>query len=106
MLPAEDEILLYLEPMPIVPYHTALLPVPPVPNPAYTDVHPILSTNHEYNLYKYNNPDNIPLNVRVRAKKWGIRLPSCDRLDQSGDISKYYSPMDFFSFLFQMSKLT
>ena len=92
--------------MPIVPDHTALLPVPPVPNHAPTDADTILSTNHEYNWYKYNNPDNLPLNGRVRAKKWGIRLPSGDRFDQSGDISKDYSPMDYFSFHFQVSKLS
>ena len=67
--------------MPIVPDHTALLPVPP-------NADPILSTNHEYNWYKYNNPDNLPLNGRVRAKKWEILLPTVDFLDQSGDISK------------------
>ena len=55
--------------MPIVSDHTALLPLPPVPNPAPTDADPILSTNHEYNWYKYNNHDNLPLNGRVRAKK-------------------------------------
>ena len=88
VLPAEYELLPVLQPMPIVTDHTALLPVPPVPNPAPTDADPILSTNHEYNWYKYNNPDNLPLNGRVRAKKWVIRLPSSDRLDQSGDISK------------------
>ena len=92
--------------MPIVPDHTALLPVPPVPNPAPTDADPILSKNYEYNWYNYNNPDNLPLNGRVRAKKWGIRLPSGDRLDQSGGISKDYSPMDYFSFHFQVSKLS
>ena len=86
--------------MPIVPDHTTLLPVPPLPNPAPTDSDPILSTNHEYNWYKYNNPDNLPLNGRVRAKKWGIRLPSGDHLDQSSDISKDYSPMDYFFFSF------
>ena len=85
--------------MPIFPDHTALLPVPPVPNPAPTNADPILSTNHEYNWYKYNNPHNLPLNGRVRAKKWGIRLPSDDRLDHSGDISKDYSPMDYFLFV-------
>ena len=71
--------------MHIVPDHTALLPVPSVPNPAPNNADPILSTNHEYNWYKYNNPDNLPLNVRVRAKKLGTRLPSGDRLDQSGN---------------------
>ena len=105
MLPEEDELLPVLQPMPIVPDHTALLTVPPVPNTAPTDVDPILSTNHEYNWYKYNNPDNLPLNGRVRAKKWGIWLPAGDRFDQSGDISKYYSPMDYFSFHFQLRKL-
>ena len=94
VLPAEDELLPLLQPMPIVPDHTALLPVPPVPNPAPTDADPILSTNHEYKWYKYNNPDNLPLNGRVRAKKWGIWLPSGDCLDQSGNILKDYSPMD------------
>ena len=71
VLPAEDELLPVLQPMPIVPYHTALLPVPPAPNPAPTDADPILSTNHEYNWYKYNNLDNLPLNGRVRPKKVG-----------------------------------
>ena len=74
--------------MHIVPDHTALLPVPP-------DADPIQSKNHEYKWYKYNNPDNLPLNDLVRAKKWGIRLPSGDRLDQSGDILKDYSPMGY-----------
>ena len=98
VLPAEDELLPVLQPMTIVTDHTALLPVPPVPNtdPTYAD--PILSTNHEYTWYKYNNPDNLPLNGRVQAKKWGIRLPTGDCLDQSGDTSKYYSPMDYFFF--------
>ena len=86
VLPAEDELLPVLQPMHIVPDHTVLLPVPPVPNPVPTNADLILSTNHEYNWYKYNNPDNLPLNGRVRAKKWGIRLPSGDRLDHSGDI--------------------
>ena len=108
VLPAEDELLPVLYPMPIVPDHTALLPVPPIPNPASTNSDPILSTNHEYNWYKYNNPDNLPLNGRVRDKKWRIRLPSGDRLDQSGDISKDYLPMDnfFFSFPSEQIKLT
>ena len=65
LLPVEYELLPLLQPMPIVPDHTALLPVPLVPNPAPTDADPILSTNHEYNWYKYNNPDNLPLNGRV-----------------------------------------
>ena len=79
VLLVEDELLPVLQPMHIVPYHTALLPVPPVPNPAPTNAYPILSTNHEYNWYKYNNPDNLPLNGRVRAKKWVIWLPTGDR---------------------------
>ena len=62
VLPTEDEVLPVLKPTPIVPDHTALLPVTPVPNPDTTDADPILSTNHEYNWYKYNNPDNLPLN--------------------------------------------
>ena len=37
VIPAEDELLQLLQPMPIFPYHTALFPVPPVPNPAPTD---------------------------------------------------------------------
>ena len=69
MLPVEDELVSVLQPMPIVPDHTARLTVPPVPNTYNTDAYPILSTNHEYNCYKYNNPDNLPLNGRVRAKK-------------------------------------
>ena len=91
--------------MPIVPDHTAILPLPPVPNTAPADADPILSTNHEYNWYKYNNPNNLPLNGRVRAKKWGIRLPSGDLLDQSGDITKDYSPMDYFVFSFPSEKI-
>ena len=71
------------------------MPVPPVPNPAPTDTDPILSTNHEYNWYTYNNPDNLPLNGHVRAKKWGIWLPTGDSLDQYGDILKDYLPMDY-----------
>ena len=47
VFPAEDELLPVLQPMPIVPDHTSLFPVPPVPNPAPTDADPILSTNHE-----------------------------------------------------------
>ena len=100
VLPAEDELVPVLQLMPIIPDHTALLPIPPVPNSASTDADPILSTNHEYNWYKYNNPNNLLLNGRVRVKKWGIRLPTGDCLDQSGDISKDYSPMDYFFFLF------
>ena len=91
--------------MPIVPDHTAQFPVPPVPNPAPTDADPILFTKHEYNWYKYNNPDNLPLNGRVQAKKWGIRLPTGDCLDQSGDISNDYSPMDYFFFLFTTDQI-
>ena len=68
VIPAEDELLTVLQTMPIVTDHTALLPVPPVPNPAPTDADPILSKNHEYKCYNYNNPDNLPLNGRVRAK--------------------------------------
>ena len=79
--------------------------VPPVPNPAPTDADPILSANHEYNWYKYNNPENLPLNGRVQAKKWGIWLPTGDRLDQSGDILKDYSPMDCFFFLFPSEQI-
>ena len=99
VLTSEYELLQLLQPMPIVPDHTALFLVPPVPNPAPTNADPILSTNHEYNWYKYNNHGNLPLNGRVRAKKWGIWLPTGDCLDQSGDILKYYSPMDFFLFI-------
>ena len=55
MLPAEDEIVPLLQPMHIVTDHTALFPVPYVPNPAPTNAYPILSTNHEYNWYKYND---------------------------------------------------
>ena len=82
----EDELVRVLQPMTIFPDHTALLPVPPVPNLAPSNADPILSTNHEYNWYKHNNPDNLPLNGRVRSKKWGIWLPTGDRLDKSGDI--------------------
>ena len=88
MLPAEDELVPVLHPMPIVLDHTALLPVPPVPNTAPTDADTILSTNHEYNWYKYNKPENFLLNGCVRSKKWGTWLPTGDRLYQSGDISK------------------
>ena len=105
VLPAEDELLPVLHPMPIVPNHTAILPVPPVLNPAPTDADPILSTNYEYNWYKYNNPDNLPRNGRVRDKKWGIQLPTGDRLDQYGDISKDYSFMDYFFFSFPSEKI-
>ena len=38
VLSAEDELLPVLQPMPIIPDHTAILPVPPVPNPVPTDV--------------------------------------------------------------------
>ena len=69
VLPAEDELVPVLQPMPVVPYHTAPFPIPPVPNPAPTDADTILSTNHEYNWYNYNNPDNPPINGRVRSKK-------------------------------------
>ena len=65
MLPAEDELVPVLHPMHIVTDHTALFPVPPISNPAPTDADPILSTNYEYNWYKYNNPDNLPLNGHV-----------------------------------------
>ena len=94
--------------MHIVPDHTSLLPVPPVPNPAPTDADPIMSTNHEYCWYKYNNPDNLPLNGRVQANNWGIRLPSGDSLDQSGYISKDYSLIAnfFFSFTSEQINLT
>ena len=78
VIPAEDELLPVLQTMPIVPDHTSILSVPP-------DAYPILSTNYEYKWYKYNNPDNLPLNGCVRAKKWVIWIPSGDRLDQSGD---------------------
>ena len=98
MIPAEDEQSPVLKTTHIVPDHTAL-------NTASTDADPILSTNHEYNWYKYNNPDNLPLNGRVRAKKWGIQLPSGDRLDQSGDISKDYLPMDYFFFSFPSEQI-
>ena len=95
----------YYSPCLFFPDHTAILTVPPVPNPAPTNADPILSTNHEYNLYKCNNPDNLPLNGRVRAKKWVIWLPSGDRLDQSGDIPKDYSPMDYFFFSFPSEQI-
>ena len=76
VLPAEDELVPVLHPMPNVPYHTSILTVPPVPNPAPTYADPILSANHEYNWYKYNNPDNLPLNCRVRTKsgEFGYQL--------------------------------
>ena len=105
VLSSEDELVPVLQTMHIVPDHTALLPVPPVPNPDPTDADPILCTNHEYNWYNYNNPDNLPLNGRVQAKKWVIRLPTGDRLDQSGYISKDYLPMDYFFFSFPTEKI-
>ena len=98
VIPAEDELLPVLQTMPIIPDHTALLTAP-------TNADLILSTNHEYNWYKYNNPDNLPLNGRVQAKKWGIWLPTDDRLDQSDDISKDYSPMDYFFFSFPSEQI-
>ena len=72
--------------MPIVPDHTALFPVPPIPNPTPTNADPILSTNHEHNWYKYNNPDNLPLNGRVQAKKWVIWLPSGEEITEGQEI--------------------
>ena len=50
-------------------------------------------------------PWALPLNGCVRAKKWGIWLPNGDRLDQSGDISKDYSPMEYFFFSFPTEKI-
>ena len=46
VLPAEDELVPVLQPMHIVPDHTARLTAPPVPNIAPTNADPILSTNH------------------------------------------------------------
>ena len=71
VLPVEDELVPVLNPMHIVPDHTTQLPVPPVPNPSPTDAYSNLSTNHEYNRYKYNNPGNLPLNGRVQNQKVG-----------------------------------
>ena len=48
VLPAEYEVVPLLQPMPIVPDHTARLPVPSVHNPALTGADPLLSTNNEY----------------------------------------------------------
>ena len=37
-------------------------------------------------------------------KMWGIRLPTVDRPDESGDISNDYFPMDYFPFSFPIDK--
>ena len=47
VLPAEDELVPVLQPVPIVTDHTAQFLVPPVHNSSPTDADPILSTNHE-----------------------------------------------------------
>ena len=43
--------------------------------------------------------------VVYEPKNWRIRRPTGDRLDQSGDISKDYSPMDYFSFSFPTEQI-
>ena len=56
----------------------------------------------------YYNPDNLPLNGHVRAKKWVIWLPTGDSLDQYGDISKDYSPTSEYKYIpaVNLSKMT
>ena len=49
------------------------------------ETQPVLPAEDE--LLPVLQPMPITLNGRVRSKKWGIWLPSGDRLDQSGYIS-------------------
>ena len=41
---------------------------------------PIISLNHGYKWYKYENPNDLPTNERVHAKQWQVSRPSCDKI--------------------------
>ena len=81
--PAQYRVVPY--PVPPSPYRVALPLVPPAPPNLVEDL--IFSTKHEYNWYAYKNLDDLPINRRLREKRWGICLPTGDFLDDSGEIS-------------------
>ena len=56
------------------------------------------------NWYKYDNPDHLPFIWRLKAKWWGIRLPTSETILESGGVACEYSPMDYFSFSFSLGK--
>ena len=38
----------------------------------------------------------MPINGRVHAKQWQIRRPSGDTISENGDVTREFSPLDYF----------
>lgn len=65
----------------------------------------VLSTNHGVDWVKYKNPNNLPINGRVKKIKWGIRLPTGEKLLQGGDVQNKFYTMDYFCFSFPINQI-
>ena len=59
---------------PIAPENETIDAVQPAdlpPSPTANEARePVLSLNHGYKWYKYDNPNHLPINGRVHAKQW------------------------------------
>ena len=88
---------------PIAPEHETIdvvQPADPPPIPTENEAgEPVISLNHGYKWYKYNNTNEFPTNDRVHAKQWQISIPSGDTISENGDVTREFSPLIFlFSF--------
>ena len=83
----------------------AVQPSDPPQSPTADDAgETVLSLNHGYKWYKYENPNYLPTNGRVHAKKWQIRRPSGDTKSWNGNVTREFFPLEYFYFPFQKNK--
>ena len=69
---------------------------PPQSRTANESGYPLLSLNHGYKWYKYDNPNDFPTTGRVYAKQWQIRIPSGDTISENGHVTCECLPLDYF----------
>ena len=75
----------------------AVQPADPSPSPtAHEAGESVLSLNHGYKWYKYENLNDLPTNVRVHAKQRRIKRPSVDTVSENSNVNREFSPLDYF----------
>ena len=66
----------------------------------------MISSNHEYNWYKYDNTDHLPLNRRLWENIWGIQFTTVDTILEISDVACEYLLMDYFLLYFSLDQHT
>ena len=75
----------------------AVQPADTPPSPTVDEAgETVISLNHGYKWYKYENLNDLPTNVRVHAKQRRIKRPSVDTVSENSNVNREFSPLDYF----------